>query len=54
MYIFHTPSEAVFHRRDAFRSLLKEQGKVSTTEEVFHQRDGKAVFTLGRVVDAQH
>jgi hypothetical protein len=41
----------VFPRKDEFNALLAEEGKVSTTEAVFNQRDGAAVFTLVRVKD---
>lgn len=51
VYIFHTPAETVFPRKDEFNALLSEEGKVSTTEAVYNQRDGKAVFTLLRAED---
>ena len=51
VYIFHTPAATVFPRKDEFNALLSEEGKVSTTEAVFNQRDGKAVFSLVRVKD---
>jgi len=51
VYIFHTPAETVFPRKDEFNALLSEEGKASTTEAVYNQRDGKAVFTLVRAED---
>jgi hypothetical protein len=49
VYIFHAPSETVFPRRDAFDDLVRQAGKVSTTEQVLRQRDGKPIFLLVRV-----
>jgi len=49
IYIFHSPSETVFHRRQAFDRLVVEMGKVSQVEEVILDRSGKSMFVLVRV-----
>jgi len=49
LYIFHSPGETVFHRRQAFDRLVVEMGKVSRVEEVVLDRSGKSIFVLVRV-----
>ena len=49
IYIFHSPGETVFHRRQAFDTLVVEMGKVSQVEEVILDRSGKSMFILVRV-----
>ncbi len=52
VYVFHSPSETVFPRRDAFDALVAQRGLVTQTEQVIRQPDGKPVFTLVRVTKA--
>ncbi len=49
LYIFHSPGETVFHRRQAFDRLVVEMGKVSQVEKVILDRSGKSIFVLVRV-----
>jgi hypothetical protein len=49
LYIFHSPGETVFHRRQAFDKLVVEMDKVSRVEEVILDRSGKSIFVLVRV-----
>jgi 4-amino-4-deoxy-L-arabinose transferase-like glycosyltransferase len=49
LYIFHSPGETVFHRRQAFDRLVVERGKVSQVEKVILDRSGKSIFVLVRV-----
>jgi hypothetical protein len=49
LYIFHSPGETIFHRRQAFDRLLVEMGKVSRVEKVVLDRSGKSIFVLVRV-----
>ena len=49
VYIFHSPAETVFPRREAFDALVSSRGQTTTTEEVYRQKDGKPMFTLVRV-----
>jgi len=49
IYIFHSPGETVFHRRQAFDKLVVEMSKVSQVEEVILDRSGKSIFVLVRV-----
>lgn len=49
LYIFHSPGETVFHRRQAFDRLVLEMGMVSRVEEVILDRSGKSIFVLVRV-----
>ncbi len=49
LYIFHSPGETVFHRRQAFDRMVVEMGKVSRVEEVILDRSGKSIFVLVRV-----
>jgi len=49
VYIFHSPAETVFPRREAFDALVSSRGQTTTTEEVYRQKDGKPLFTLVRV-----
>lgn len=49
VYIFHAPTETVFPRQEAFDRLVRQTGRVSATEMVIRQRDGKPMFTLVRV-----
>jgi hypothetical protein len=49
IYIFHSPGETVFQRRQAFDRLVVEMGKVSQVEEVILDRSGKSMFILVRV-----
>jgi len=49
VYIFHTPAETVFPRREAFERIVIQAGKHSATEMVIRQRDGRPIFTLVRV-----
>jgi hypothetical protein len=50
LYIFHSPGESVFHRRQAFDRLVVEMDKVSRVEEVILDRSGKSIFVLVRVI----
>ena len=49
LYIFHSPGETIFHRRQTFDRLVVEKGKVSRVEEVILDRSGKSIFVLVRV-----
>jgi hypothetical protein len=49
LYIFHSPGESVFHRRQAFDRLVVEMDKVSRVEKVILDRSGKSIFVLVRV-----
>jgi hypothetical protein len=49
LYIFHSPGETIFHRRQTFDRLVVEKGKVSWVEEVILDRSGKSIFVLVRV-----
>jgi hypothetical protein len=49
LYIFHSPGESVFHRRQAFDRLVIEMDKVSRVEKVILDRGGKSIFVLIRV-----
>jgi hypothetical protein len=49
VYIFHSPPETVFPRRETFDSLLREAGRGTQTEAVFAQRNGQALYLLVRV-----
>jgi len=49
LYIFHSPGETIFHRREAFDRLVLEMGKVSGVEEVILERSGKSIFVLVKV-----
>jgi hypothetical protein len=49
VYVFHSPAETVFPRREAFDALVSSRGQTTTTEEVYRQKDGKPMFTLVRV-----
>ena len=49
VYIFHSPAETVFPRREAFDALVSSRSQTTTTEEVYRQKDGKPLFTLVRV-----
>jgi hypothetical protein len=49
VYVFHSPAETVFPRRDAFDALVAQRGAVTQTEQVIRQPDGKPVFMLVRV-----
>jgi 4-amino-4-deoxy-L-arabinose transferase-like glycosyltransferase len=49
VYVFHSPGETIFHRRQAFDRLVVEMGKVSRVEEVILDRSGKSIFVLVRV-----
>ena len=49
IYIFHSPGETIFHRRQAFDRLVIEMGRVSRVEEVILDRSGKSIFVLVRV-----
>lgn len=49
LYIFHSPGETIFHRRQAFDRLVVEMDKVSQVEEVILDRSGKSVFVLVRM-----
>jgi 4-amino-4-deoxy-L-arabinose transferase-like glycosyltransferase len=53
LYIFHSPGETVFDRRQAFDRLVVETGKVSRVEEVILDRSGKSVFVLVRVSEGR-
>jgi len=49
LYIFHSPGETVFHRRQAFDRLVLAAGKVSRVEKVILDRSGKSLFVLVKV-----
>ncbi len=49
LYIFHSPGETVYHRRQTFDRLVVEMGKVSQVEKVILDRSGKSIFVLVRV-----
>ncbi len=49
VFIFHAPGETIFPRREAFEGIVRQSGRVSATEMVIRQRDGRAMFTLVRV-----
>jgi hypothetical protein len=49
IYIFHSPGETIFHRRQAFDRLVIEMERVSRVEEVILDRSGKSIFVLVRV-----
>ncbi|MFB0535546.1 MAG: ArnT family glycosyltransferase [Anaerolineae bacterium] len=49
LYIFHSPGETIFRRRQAFDRLVVQIGKVSRVEEVILDRSGKSIFVLVRV-----
>jgi 4-amino-4-deoxy-L-arabinose transferase-like glycosyltransferase len=49
VYVFHSPGETIFHRRQAFDRLVVEMGKVGRVEEVILDRSGKSIFVLVRV-----
>jgi hypothetical protein len=49
IYIFHSPGETVFDRRQAFDRLVVEMGKVSQVVKVILDRSGKSIFVLVRV-----
>lgn len=51
VYVFHSPAETVFPRREAFDALVASRGQATTTEEVYRQKDGKAMFTVVKVVN---
>jgi 4-amino-4-deoxy-L-arabinose transferase-like glycosyltransferase len=51
VYIFHSPPETVFPRREAFDGLVREAGKRTQTEAVFSQRNGQALYLVVRVTD---
>jgi hypothetical protein len=53
LYIFHSPGETIFHRRQAFDRLVVEAGKVSRVEKVILDRSGKSIFVLVRVSDGE-
>jgi hypothetical protein len=53
LYIFHSPGETIFHRRQAFDRLVVEAGKVSRVEKVVLDRSGKSIFVLVRVSDGE-
>jgi len=53
LYIFHSPGETIFHRRQAFDRLVVETGKVSQVEKVVLDRSGKSIFVLVRVSDRE-
>jgi len=49
LYIFHSPGETIFDRREAFDRLVVEMGKVSRVEAVILERSGKSIFVLVKV-----
>jgi 4-amino-4-deoxy-L-arabinose transferase-like glycosyltransferase len=49
IYIFHSPGETIFHRRQVFDRLVIEMERVSRVEEVILDRSGKSIFVLVRV-----
>jgi len=53
LYIFHSPDETVFHRRQTFDRLVLEMGKVSRVEEVILDRSGKSIFALVKVSEGE-
>jgi hypothetical protein len=50
LYLFHSPEETVFERRQAFESLVRERGLEVRGEKVFLDRSGKQIFVILRVV----
>jgi hypothetical protein len=53
LYVFHSPGETVFQRRQAFDRLVIETGKVSQVEKVILDRSGKSIFVLLRVSEGE-
>ncbi|MFQ6014807.1 MAG: glycosyltransferase family 39 protein [Anaerolineae bacterium] len=51
IYIFHSPEETVFPRRQAFEQAVSELGKAVVTAKRFFQPDGRTIFLLLQVVD---
>ncbi len=48
VYIFHSPEETKYDRRDAFNELVARAGKVSREEKIISDRSGKPIFLLIR------
>jgi 4-amino-4-deoxy-L-arabinose transferase-like glycosyltransferase len=50
VYIFHSPPETVFPRREAFDGLARKAGRRTQTETVFSQRNGQALYLVVRTL----
>lgn len=50
VYIFHSPPETVFPRRETFDGLVRKAGRRTQTETVFPQKDGQALYLVVRVL----
>lgn len=53
VYIFHSPAETVYHRRQAFEQLVADMNKVSLVETTIYRGEGnrQPIFILLRVED---